>query len=179
MKKSTGGRVKGVRSVLQLAWMIRCLLLLLVFVVAVFCVSFVYVFIFVFVFCFCFCFLFFILLPVFVLFCCARSCLSVCRLQVDLPSYTRAVLVGVLVLCSRSCRGSDVVLLCSCCTRACVLLALAVLVIFSRSCCPHARSVLMLCSVLCCAHAVLALVLCPCCVLRLCCARARSVRCDL
>ena len=48
---------QGVRSVLKLVWMIRCLFSLFVFVVFVFCVSFVYVFIF---FCILFLLLFFI-----------------------------------------------------------------------------------------------------------------------
>ena len=73
LKKYSEGLSQGV-SVLQLAWMIRCLFLLLVFVVVVFCVSFVYVFYF--FFCILFLLLFFVfLLPVFVLFCCTRSCL--------------------------------------------------------------------------------------------------------
>ena len=43
LKKYSEKLSQGV-SVLQLAWMIRCLFLLLVFVDVVFCVSFVYVF---------------------------------------------------------------------------------------------------------------------------------------
>ena len=82
-------------------------------------VSFVYVF--------CFCLLYFFLLLffvffyfAFVLFCFARSCLPVCRLQVLCS-----------LVCSRSCRASDMVLLCSCCARAYVFARThTVLVIF-------------------------------------------------